>query len=115
MAVARNADGRLEVFAVGTDRALIHIWQEKPGHAPWSGWESLGASIHKAPAVCRNADGRLEVFAKSFSAYPSPLVKISQTSAGRAPWSAWTSLNGRLVEAWPVVARNQQNRLEVFA
>ena len=37
----RNADGRLEVFARGTDNALWHIWQTAPNNG-WSGWASLG-------------------------------------------------------------------------
>jgi hypothetical protein len=32
-AVGRNADGRLEVFVVGTDNALWHTWQLSPGGA----------------------------------------------------------------------------------
>ena len=61
--VARNADGRLEVFAQGTDNALWHIWQTAPNNG-WSGWASLGGTITSEPEVARNADGRLEVFAR---------------------------------------------------
>ena len=35
-AVGVNPDGRLEVFAVGQDGALQHIWQTAPG----AGWNS---------------------------------------------------------------------------
>ncbi len=38
-AVARNADGRLELFAGGG--MLYHIWQTSPGGS-WSNWDSLG-------------------------------------------------------------------------
>jgi len=42
---ARNADGRLEVFATGTDHALWHKWETAPinGWAPT--WTSRGGSL----------------------------------------------------------------------
>ena len=46
LAVAQNADGRLEVFARGTDKALWHIWQTAPNNG-WSGWASLGGWIDR--------------------------------------------------------------------
>src|SRR6266581_8165944 len=39
--LVRNADGRLEVVAAGTDGALWHIWQTAP-NGTWSSWASLG-------------------------------------------------------------------------
>jgi hypothetical protein len=66
--VGSNADGRLEVFGIGADGALWHIWQWRPG-GDWSEWASFGGSFDPAgdtglirPAVGTNADGRLEVF-----------------------------------------------------
>ncbi|HEX8204929.1 MAG TPA: hypothetical protein VF587_02595, partial [Solirubrobacteraceae bacterium] len=40
-AVGRNPDGRLEVFGLGTDSILWHIWQTAPSNG-WSGWASMG-------------------------------------------------------------------------
>jgi hypothetical protein len=37
IATSVNRDGRIEVFAIGTDKALNHIWQTSPGGG-WSGW-----------------------------------------------------------------------------
>ena len=42
--MANDADGRLEVFARGTDNALWHIWQTAPNNG-WSGWASLGGVL----------------------------------------------------------------------
>jgi hypothetical protein len=42
--VSRNQDGRLEVFARGTDGALWHKWQLAP-NSGWSGWASEGGVI----------------------------------------------------------------------
>jgi hypothetical protein len=40
--VARNADGRLELFAFGTgDYGMNHIWQTEPNDS-WSEWETIG-------------------------------------------------------------------------
>jgi hypothetical protein len=44
--VGRNQDGRLEVFAVGTDNAVWHDYQTKAGSGPWSGWFSLGGGFN---------------------------------------------------------------------
>jgi hypothetical protein len=41
---AQNADGRLEVFGVGTDNVLWHMWQTAPNNG-WSGWVSLGGIL----------------------------------------------------------------------
>jgi hypothetical protein len=38
---ARNADGRLEVFARGTDYRVYHIWQTAPNNG-WSEWDRIG-------------------------------------------------------------------------
>jgi hypothetical protein len=37
----RNADGSLEVFAIGMSGDLWHIWQQGPA-GNWSGWTSIG-------------------------------------------------------------------------
>src|ERR1700741_4065977 len=39
-----NDDGRIEVFGIGADQALYHIWQTSPGGG-WSGWAGLGGHI----------------------------------------------------------------------
>src|SRR5436309_2547693 len=63
--VAQNTDGRLEVFALGTDYAVYQNWQVAP-NGSWSGWRSLGGGFKPArnPVVARNADGRLELFVR---------------------------------------------------
>jgi hypothetical protein len=109
MAVAANEDGRLEVFARGTDNALWNQWQTAAGNG-WSGWNSLGGVLTSAPVVAANEDGRLEVFARGTD---NALWNQWQTAAGNG-WSGWNSLGGVLTSA-PVVAANEDGRLEVFA
>jgi hypothetical protein len=107
-AVELNADGRLEVFARGTDNAPYHNWQVSPGGG-WSGWGSLGGLITSDLAVGRNADGRLEVFARGTD---NALYHNWQVSPGGG-WSGWGSLGG-LITSNPAVFANADGRLEVF-
>jgi acylphosphatase len=104
----QNADGRLEIFAVGTDNALSHIWQTAPNNG-WSGWASLGGVITCEPDVSRNADGRLEVFARGTN---NALWHIWQTAPNNG-WSGWASLGG-VIYSDPCAANNADGRLEVF-
>ena len=115
--VGSNADGRLEVFAIGADGALWHIWQWRPG-GDWSEWASFGGSFDPAgdtglirPAVGTNADGRLEVFLRS------PDGRLWHTWQ-LAPNDGWSALEpfpftGGLQSA-PAVVSNADGRLEVF-
>jgi hypothetical protein len=68
--VAAGADGRLEVFAVGSDhhggQSLWHRWQTTSGNG-WSDWCSHGTppdanGLRWSPTVAPAADGCLEVF-----------------------------------------------------
>jgi acylphosphatase len=109
--VAVNSDGRIEVFARGTDDALWHIWQDAPHAGPWSAWSSLGGVITSDPAAALNSDGRVEVFARGTD---GALWHIWQTVAHAGPWSAWASLGG-VITSSPAVELNSDGRLEVFA
>src|SRR5205823_2962193 len=116
LAVGRNADGRLEAFAIGTDAALWHAWQ-LPAGGGWSGWDPLGAPPGVtlfAPAAGRNADGRLEVFAVGDQ---DTLWHRWQVSPGGG-WDGWASLGtppGVAFLQAPAVGQNADGRLEVFA
>ena len=107
--VAVDQDGRLEVFATGTDSAVWHIWQTAPNNG-WSPWASLGGIVTSNRSVGRNADGRLEVFVRGTD---DALWHIWQVSPN-GPWSAWASLGG-VITSDPFVSRNLDGRLEVFA
>ncbi len=109
-AVTRTSDGRLEVFARGTDNALWHIWQTAPGAAFVQSWESRGGVIVDSPAVEKNANGRLEVFARGAD---NNLWHIWQTDPNGI-WAGWQRLGGRQFLGAPHVSRNRDGRLEVF-
>ena len=59
----RGPSGRLELFALGSDRSLWCNWQLTP-NGSWNGWVpfSPGRTWRGSPAVAANQDGRLEVF-----------------------------------------------------
>jgi acylphosphatase len=111
VAAACNADGRIEMFGVGTDNALWHIWQTVPHAGPWSAWASLGGVLTSEPAVALNSDGRLEVFVRGTD---NALWHTWQTIPHAGPWSAWASLGGTITSD-PAVALNSDGRIEVFA
>jgi len=109
--VISNADGRLEVFAIGSDKSLYHGWQTAPNNGWSENWESLGGQM-KYITAARNADGRLEVFAVFLD---NTLWHIWQTEH-IAGWSSWEFLgSGHTGEMFnPLVAQNADGRLEVF-
>ena len=115
-AVGNNDHGDLAVFARGADGALWRV-RETATDGSWSGWVSLGGIITSDPkAVISKPDGRLEVFARGAD---TNLWHIWQTSAGGG-WSSWASLTGvpsnqLTITSDPIVALNQDGRLEVFA
>jgi hypothetical protein len=119
LAVERNggAINHLEVFAVGTDNAMYHIWQNAPfsngttSGDSWSDWESLGGNHTSDPTVVRNIDGRLEVFAlgTNYNVY-----HIWQPASASGPWSAWESLLSGPYTSSPVAIRDQFGTLQVF-
>jgi acylphosphatase len=110
MSVGLNADGRLEVFARGTDNALWHCWQTTPSAGPWSGFVSLAGTITSGPSVVRTLDRHLHVFALGPRA---DLWHIFQKELNGG-WAPWESLGGSLTDT-PAVALNEDGSIEVFA
>jgi hypothetical protein len=116
--LAAGADGRLNLFARGSDGAVWHIWQTAVNNG-WSSWLSRGspqgARLNGSPIVARNADGRLQVF---ISSVDGSLYSIIQTAPSSSTWAAWVSLGkpaSTTLTDSAVVASNADGRLEVFA
>jgi hypothetical protein len=124
--VGRNADGRLEIFALGDDSHLWQKWQVAPNNGWNDTWKSLGAppdaflGLSDQFTVESNQDGRQEVFVVRVSEAAGILVHIWQT-APNGGWSDWGRLNGppefRRVQIPDriTVGRNEDGRLELFA
>jgi hypothetical protein len=117
--LARNQDGRLELFTKVDDGSLWHRWQTRPGQGPWHDWHSLErpgdhplGTPDAPPVLASNPDGRLEVFA---TADDGTLWHRWQT-VPNGGWSAWSSLKAPDpgISGEPQVARNGDGRLELF-
>jgi hypothetical protein len=113
---AQNADGRLELFALGQSAEVWHTWQLTPSDTAWSAWESLGSpagTLIIRLGIGRNSDGRLELFGLSTD---GELWNIWQTAAN-AGWDAWNALGSPVGTNLGVltVGENADGRLEVFA
>ena len=106
-----NKDGRLELFAVGTDHSVVHSWQTVPGGG-FGAWAALAnAAPMVSPAAARNSDGRLEVFALGSD---RAVWHTWQTTAGGAWNGAWASLGGAAANGGPVVEIDTDGTLDVF-
>jgi hypothetical protein len=109
IAVAANADDRLEVFALSTFNSVNHIWQIVP-NGDWSLWASLGGTELRQIAFERNQDGRLELFALGGNRAVYHLWQSVQNGA----WTDWSPLAGDDLQQI-VVGKNADGRLELFA
>lgn len=112
LTVARNADGRLEVFTIGTDNGIYHFWQTS-ANGSWSGEFRLGSQDNKAVnfAVAENSDGRLEVFTvgtdKGIYHYWQEITGGGWSSEARI------GLPGNTAK-YLTAGRNADGRLEIF-
>lgn len=97
--VAANEDGHFEVFAIGSDNSIWHIWQLAPNSPSWSMWNTFGAPPKVALSATsmmalKNADGRIELFARDSE---NNVWHIWQL-APNANWdTSWSSL-GRPID-----------------
>jgi hypothetical protein len=124
-AVARNADGRLEMAAIGNDLAVWHAWQRQPGHY-WTTWRSLelpgGKEVISRPMGARqpdptptlagNADRLLEIFAVR-----NDFTVWHRKQRLQGDWSDWATLTqpGEGTLGPLAIAANADGRLELFA
>jgi hypothetical protein len=110
-AVGRNADGRLEVFVVGTDHGLYHKFQTMPGSNSWSGFAALGGNFISNPVVGQDADGRLEVFAVGSD--HALWHNVEKSASNSNSYSGFISLGGYILGD-PAVVQNTDGKLELF-
>ena len=105
LAIGNNADGRIELFYVGTSDQLFHRVQL--GTGGWSGEIAFGVAGRDI-AVGRNSDGRLELF---FTDTADAIHHAWQT-APNASWTGASALGGAAKDL--EVGANADGRLEVF-
>ena len=106
-AVSQNADGHMEIFAVGDDNAAWHSWQGSR-NGIFGSFASAGGSLQPGCIVAKNFDGRLEVFAIG----TDNAVWHSFQTAINSGWSSWYSLGGNVKKL--AAASNADGHLELF-
>jgi len=107
LVLASNADGRLEVFGLGSDGNIYDNYQITAGANNWHGWGSLGAGWHSRPWVGRNGTGLLVVFMRGDDSCIYYNVQ---------PWSGWSSTGfGCGWPEVPVVIEDVHASLMAFA
>lgn len=107
--VGTNLDTRLEVFFIGNDQQVYHVWQEYAG-APGPGFSAKApfGFAAKTLALGRNLDGRMEFFYTDLNDVINHCWQVAPNSGwAHAPFG--TQAARRLT-----VASNQDGRLEVF-
>jgi hypothetical protein len=107
IALGRNQDGRMEMFAVGGNFAVYYNTQVTPGGA-WGGWRHLGGYV-KSITVAREQDGRLDVFALGTD---RAVYYVSQVAANTDSWGGWKRIGGVALDF--VVGTHSNGALEIF-
>lgn len=108
-----DAANRVTVFARGVTFEGWTLRQAAVGSSSWTGWKSLGGTLDAGIAAGKNSDGRLEAF--SIGTDGSMHHTWETCTGGCDTWSGWYGLGTGKWTRTPVVARNSNGSLEVFA
>ncbi|MFJ4429327.1 tectonin domain-containing protein [Streptomyces bobili] len=106
-AMARDVDGRLNMFATDAADNVWSRWQLTPGSSEWSAWSRFEGKRLRNVTAEANADGRIEVLGTNGA---GQIFHRWQLAGGG--WSSWAQLEGTLKSV--ALARNKDGRLEVF-
>ncbi|MFT3701221.1 MAG: hypothetical protein QM802_02570 [Agriterribacter sp.] len=104
-----NADGRMEFFALGGDKAVWHKWQSS-ANGGWGEWASLGGTDLRQITTGNNADGRLELIALG----GDKAVWHIWQSTPNGGWGGWSALGGTDIQQI-ITGNNADGRMEIFA
>jgi hypothetical protein len=105
ISTARDANGNLDVFAIGTDHAMYYKSQSPNGS--WSGWAPLGGWVRSSISAIQDAAGNMDVFSIGLD---GSVVYRSQTPSG---WTGWNYLGGGVLSL--STALDARGNLDVFA
>jgi hypothetical protein len=109
LATAVNADGRLQLFTIGSGGALYSDWQTTVNGA-WSGWNNLGGTQLQSVTTGYNADGSIQVFALGGD---GSMYSRWQT-APNGSFADWYDFGGTELQSLSA-ASNADGTLQVFA
>jgi hypothetical protein len=113
-----DQDSHLQLFVVGTDGALWHIWQVEVNDG-WSDWFSHGAppggTLQGSPSLGTDKDGFLHVFVVGTDGTTNGVLwHIWQSSEGWSDWLSHGAPHGVTLQGSVCLAPNQARRLELF-
>lgn len=121
--IAPSADGRLEVFVVGTRGGaggvqLWHLYQIAPAGG-WSQWVSHGSpppefNNWNNPVLARDSDGLLELF-MGFGAQTFQIWQTSRNGGWTPQWTQHPVAPGNIGTAVGALILRSDGRLELFA
>lgn len=107
-----DLDGRIELFAIGTNGDVWHTWEGTPNGSWVGSWfDRVGQQIKPGYVVARNLSGTLELFGVGNNGH---VWHNWQTNAGSS-WKGWADLGGTNMNPRLAVARDADGRLELFA
>jgi len=108
--IVANTDGRLEIFGVGSNSDIWHIYQTA-ANSSWTSWIDManGNSI-PSPTVNRQQNGLLNAFVECGS---GNVFHNFQVSGGGGAWNGWGSQGGPSVTNL-VALTNLNGKMEVF-
>ncbi len=110
-AVARNADGRLEVFMRRKDSNGAHAWQDPRSPSGWSGVALLPVQVRGPFTAARAADGGLMLAAQGPAGTFGRVVQMPSAPSG---WSGWADSGEAMASSGPVMALDAADRLAAF-
>ena len=116
LAVGKNSDNKLEIYALGKDQNLWTIWQKSDGG--WSSWsshlESPPCGIDNLLGVGKNSENKIEIYALGKD---QNLWTIWQYPAPRTGWSPWSPHLGKPpaeITSKLLVGKNSDNKVEIY-
>lgn len=115
LTASRNQDGRAEVYALGADGGVWHVYEL--GAGSWSAWEPMfrpfgAAPLTGGPQVQMNTNGTLELVV----AATDGTVWHTFQGAPNSAWGGWYPLgpSGFVGSTAIALASNEDGRLEEF-
>ena len=84
IALAKNADGRLEIFALSDSDDIMHSYEQSPG-GTWTGWFTLGLKAEDL-GVNLQPNGWLQLYARTSD---GDIFRCTQDPNSTNGWSAW--------------------------
>ncbi len=111
LCIESNSDGRLQVFARGSDTAVWTLWQTAV-NGGWSTWLSFGgAGTQPGFATEKNADGRMQLFV--IGSGNAIWTRTQDTPSGG--WGGWGTLGGNGAAVGSLAAgKNPDGRVQIF-